>query len=83
MSETQSKAFKEFYNNLRTKNGACKINKFDKNKERKIRNLNQIRCEGGKVLFVDQNIREMRELISFSMMDMDQLIIFYEPNGVV
>ena len=50
MSEARSTAFEEFYKELGTKSGEQKIYRIAKIKERKSRDLDQVRCvkdEGG------------------------------------
>ena len=61
VSEARDKAYEEFYKELGTKAGERKIYKIAKNKKRKSRDLDQVRCikdEEGKVLVADEDIKD-------------------------
>ena len=61
VSKAHSIAFEEFYKELGTKSGEQKIYRIAKIKERKSRDLDQVRCvkdEGGNVLVTDDNIKD-------------------------
>lgn len=70
VSEERAKAYEEFYKDLGTKNGERKIYKLAKNRERKTRDLDQVRCikdEEGKVLVTDQNIKRRWETYFYKL----------------
>ncbi|XP_028796772.1 craniofacial development protein 2-like [Neltuma alba] len=61
VGETHTKAFEEFYKDLGTKVGERKIYKIAKNKERKTKDLDQVKCiknEEGKVLVTKGDIKD-------------------------
>lgn len=64
VGEAQSQAFEEFYKDLEINSGKHKYISFAKDRERKTRDLDQVKCiqdEQGKVLVTSQ--REMGELL--------------------
>jgi len=61
VSEARSNAFEGFYQALGTKKGEQQIYKLAKGRERKIRDLDQVKCvkdEEGKVLVTESDIKE-------------------------
>ena len=61
VSEARFKAFEEFYQALEIKNGERKIYKIAKRREKKTRDLDQVKCikdEEENILVVDGDIKE-------------------------
>ncbi|XP_054785679.1 uncharacterized protein LOC129292162 [Prosopis cineraria] len=60
VGEARFKAFEEFYKNLETKEGEQNIYKIAKSRERKSRDIEQVRCikdEEGRILVTDDEIK--------------------------
>ena len=92
VSVARSKAFEEFYKELGTKSGERKIYKIARDRERKSRDLDQVRCikdEEGKVLVADGDIKERWETYFYklfndegewSIYELEDLTGEVEPN---
>jgi Reverse transcriptase (RNA-dependent DNA polymerase) len=64
VSDARSMAYEEFYQDLGTKKGEQKIYKLAKNRDKKTRDLDQVRCikdAEGNILTTDQDIKDRWE----------------------